>query len=164
MLENVVKRSEFGYTREQRYTKVICYYYYLYLCISAGSVFVYRCDIWFAMHLEYVCLFVCLSTCPCLFLSPQKYALQCFGMLHYNHQTMMRKVNKPEDIIDSDLCCSLNVSQNTQLSRSFTRQAADWIEWKRRHQYAEISERWGEVRPMLWNALEPLMKLRPSWC
>ena len=30
MLENVVKRSEFGYTREQRYTKVICYYYYYY--------------------------------------------------------------------------------------------------------------------------------------
>ena len=27
-LENVVKHSEFGYTREQRYTKVICYYYY----------------------------------------------------------------------------------------------------------------------------------------
>ena len=30
MLENVVKRSEFVYTREQRYTKVICYYYYYY--------------------------------------------------------------------------------------------------------------------------------------
>ena len=28
MLENVVKRSEFVYTREQRYTKVIYYYYY----------------------------------------------------------------------------------------------------------------------------------------
>ena len=28
MLENVVKRSEFGYTREQRYTKVMYYYYY----------------------------------------------------------------------------------------------------------------------------------------
>ena len=26
MLENVVKRSEFGYTREQRYTKVMYYY------------------------------------------------------------------------------------------------------------------------------------------
>ena len=30
MLENVVKRSEFGYTREQRYTKFIYYYYYYY--------------------------------------------------------------------------------------------------------------------------------------
>ena len=30
MLENVVKRSEFGYTREERYTKVIYYYYYYY--------------------------------------------------------------------------------------------------------------------------------------
>ena len=30
MLENVVKRSEFGYTRESRYTKVIYYYYYYY--------------------------------------------------------------------------------------------------------------------------------------
>ena len=29
MLENVVKRSEFVYTREQRYTKVIYYYYFL---------------------------------------------------------------------------------------------------------------------------------------
>ena len=28
ILENIVKRSEFGYTREQRYTKVIYYYYY----------------------------------------------------------------------------------------------------------------------------------------
>ena len=28
MLENVVKCSEFGYTREQCYTKVIYYYYY----------------------------------------------------------------------------------------------------------------------------------------
>ena len=28
MLENVVKRSEFGYTRELRYTKVIYYYNY----------------------------------------------------------------------------------------------------------------------------------------
>ena len=27
MLENVVKCSEFGYTREQRYTKVVYYYY-----------------------------------------------------------------------------------------------------------------------------------------
>ena len=30
MLENVVKHSEFGYTREQRYIKVIYYYYYIY--------------------------------------------------------------------------------------------------------------------------------------
>jgi len=31
MLENVVKRSEFVYIREQRYTKVIyCHYYYYY--------------------------------------------------------------------------------------------------------------------------------------
>ena len=29
MLENAVKRSEFGYTREQRYTKVIYYYYHV---------------------------------------------------------------------------------------------------------------------------------------
>ena len=36
MLENV-KRSYFGYTREQRYTKVIYYYYYyqLYCCLSS---------------------------------------------------------------------------------------------------------------------------------
>ena len=27
MLENVVKRSKFGYTREQRYTKFMYYYY-----------------------------------------------------------------------------------------------------------------------------------------
>ena len=33
MFENVVKRSEFGYTREQRYTKVI-YYYYLLLYLT----------------------------------------------------------------------------------------------------------------------------------
>ena len=31
MLENVVKRSEFVYTREQRYTKVIYYYYYVFI-------------------------------------------------------------------------------------------------------------------------------------
>ena len=54
-------------------------------------------------------------------------------------------MNKSEDIIDCDCWCSLNVSQNTQLSRSFTRQAAGWIEWKRQHQYAEINGRWGEV-------------------
>ena len=30
MLENVVKGSEFGYTREQRYTKKVIYYYYYY--------------------------------------------------------------------------------------------------------------------------------------
>ena len=37
MLENVVERSEFVYTREQRYTKVI-YYYYYYPC-SQNSVY-----------------------------------------------------------------------------------------------------------------------------
>ena len=31
MLEDVVKRSEFGFTREQRYTKVIYYYCLLFL-------------------------------------------------------------------------------------------------------------------------------------
>ena len=30
-VEETAKRSEFGYTREQRYTKVICYYYYFYV-------------------------------------------------------------------------------------------------------------------------------------
>ena len=37
MLENVVKRSEFVYTREQRYTKVI-YYYCYYSCNRVGCV------------------------------------------------------------------------------------------------------------------------------
>ena len=38
MLENVVKRSEFGYTREWRYTKVIYYYYYtqVFVCLSVN--------------------------------------------------------------------------------------------------------------------------------
>ena len=31
MLESVVKRSEFVYTREYRYTKVIFYYHYYYV-------------------------------------------------------------------------------------------------------------------------------------
>ena len=34
MLENVVKLSEFVYTREQKhYTKVIYYYYYVIICV-----------------------------------------------------------------------------------------------------------------------------------
>ena len=38
MLENVVKRSEFVYTREQRDTKVIYYYYYFLLVVAVVMV------------------------------------------------------------------------------------------------------------------------------
>ena len=37
MLDNVVKRSKFGYTREQRYTKVIYYYYVASCCLLRFS-------------------------------------------------------------------------------------------------------------------------------
>ena len=39
----------------------------------------------------------------------------------------------------------LNVSQNSQLSRSFTRQTADWIDLKKQQQCSETQGRWGEV-------------------
>ena len=37
MLEDVVKRGEFGYTREWRYTNVTYYYYYYSLCTDAQN-------------------------------------------------------------------------------------------------------------------------------
>ena len=48
MLENVVKRSKFGYTREQRYTEVIyyyiiLYYYYYYFIIIIISFTEMKC-------------------------------------------------------------------------------------------------------------------------
>ena len=56
-------------------------------------------------------------------------------------------------VIDSKRCCPLTVSQNTQLSRSFTRQTSDWIEWKKQQQWADTHGRWGEVMTLvLWHS------------
>ena len=58
MLENVVKRSEFGYTREWRYTKVIYYLLLLYAIPYAA-----RCYVSIKFNLLPVCMCVCVRAC-----------------------------------------------------------------------------------------------------
>ena len=51
MSENIVKRSEFVYTREQRYTKVIYYYYFhgcaAETCTSLHRLFLFLFFVWY---------------------------------------------------------------------------------------------------------------------
>ena len=84
MQENVVKHSEFGYTREQRYTKVIYYYYALPAASPQQAIALYK----IYLLLLLLCIACCLTT------TGQCYRAQLWSQTE-SHSTKIEKILAP---------------------------------------------------------------------
>ena len=67
MLENVVKRSKFVYTREYRYTKIIYYYYYNKFQEPPKQPAIYiRSEVFLRLHCPHKFVDILIIMCSCI--------------------------------------------------------------------------------------------------